>query len=79
LTAYQMLTPGEGHFMVVRVWEVQLMAHLGIVDEDAYASIPVATRARMISAREGPKMVSALDQHRMHEKMRESARKKHAK
>ena len=40
------------------------MVKLGITDEDKYAQIPVKTRARMIAAQEGKKMISHLDQHR---------------
>ena len=52
------------------------MARLCIVDEETYLAIPIMTRARMIAAEVGPKMVQALDQDRIMGKMRERSKTK---
>lgn len=60
IKAYQTrLKGGVGAYNVVRIWEVEAMIALGMTEE-SYAEIPVKQRARMIAARQVPKMVEAL-------------------
>lgn len=74
MDAYGDLEPGLGKYAAARVWEVNLMRELRIVDEEQYISIPVMTRARMIAAQIGPEMNKVLDQDRFYKEMRAKQR-----